>query len=206
MPDDTVGGRAGPGELLRAAIGGDEHAWQALVERYSTAIAAVTRAHRLDAADAGDVQQTTWLRLIEHSGRIREPDRLGAWLVTTARNECLRVHRHARRLIPVGDELESVAQLRHPSASSIEDDVISAERQAAVKQAVAALPVNHRSLIRLLMADPAPSYEEVSTILRMPVGSIGPTRGRCLARLRQLVPDEMPRRSAASEAMAGARR
>jgi RNA polymerase sigma factor (sigma-70 family) len=186
MPDVTVqsGSAASPGELLRAAMRGDQGAWQALVERYSSAIAAVTRAHRLDAADAGDVHQSTWLRLIEHGDRIRDPDRLGAWLVTTARNECLRIHRHARRLIPTGDLLDSMAQSRQPATSSIEDDVILAETSAAVLEAVASLPLNQRSLIQLLMTDPAPSYEEVSTILRMPVGSIGPTRGRCLAKLR----------------------
>lgn len=186
MPDDLAHGRpnVSPGELLRAASRGDQGAWQTLVETYSAAIAAVTRAHRLGAADAGDVHQSTWLRLIEHSDRIREPDRLGAWLATTARNECLRVHRHARRLIPTGDMLDRVAHSQQTATSSIEDDVIVAETTAAVMEAVEALPVNHRSLIRLLMADPAPSYEEVSSILRIPVGSIGPTRGRCLAKLR----------------------
>ncbi len=187
MADDNGRGSeqiAGPGELLQAASEGDEEAWQALVERYSNAISAVTRAHRLDAADAKDVHQTTWLRLIEHSSRIREPNRLGAWLVTTARNECLRVIRNARRQIPVGDELYSMAQWQQTPISSIEDDVLVAERNAAVNQAVATLPRNHRSLIQLLMADPAPSYEEVSAILRIPIGSIGPTRGRCLAKLR----------------------
>jgi RNA polymerase sigma factor (sigma-70 family) len=187
MADDIgrgSGRTASPGELLQAASLGDEAAWRALVERYSTAIAAVTRAHRLDVADAGDVHQTTWLRLIEHRDRIREPNRLGAWLVTTARNECLRVLRHARRQIPVADELISMAQSQHSPTSSIEDDVLVAERNAAVKEAVATLPVNHRALIELLMADPAPSYGEASAILRIPVGSIGPTRGRCLDKLR----------------------
>jgi RNA polymerase sigma factor (sigma-70 family) len=188
MAEDNGSGSgqsASPGELLEAATQGDEGAWRALVERYSTAIAAVTRAHRLGVADAGDVHQTTWLRLLEHSARIREPNRLGAWLMTTARNECLRVIRHARRQIPVGDELYSIAQSQSASTSSIEDDVLVAERNAVVKEAVATLPVSNRSLIELLlMADPAPSYEEVSAILRIPVGSIGPTRGRTLAKLR----------------------
>lgn len=175
---------AAPAELLRVASRGDELAWQALVERYTGAIAAVVRAHRLDTADAMDVHQTTWLRLIEHLDRIREPDRLGSWLMTTARHECLRVLRRARRQIPVGEELWTIALTRQLPASSIEDDVLVAERRAAVKEAVATLPANHRSLIELLMADPAPSYEEVSAILRIPVGSIGPTRSRCLAKLR----------------------
>lgn len=183
MPNVTVDSTK-PGDLLRAASRGDQDAWEALVERYSGAIAAVTRAHRLDATDAGDVHQSTWLRLIEHRDRIRQPDRLGAWLVTTARNECLRIHRHARRLIPSGDGLDSMVLSRQSPTSSIEDDVIGAETKAAVMDAIASLPVNQRSLIELLMSDPPPSYEEVSTILNMPVGSIGPTRGRCLAKLR----------------------
>lgn len=179
----------GAAALLRAASQGDQAAWHALVDRYSAAILAVTRAHRLDPADAGDVLQTTWLRLLEHRDRIRDPERLGAWLVTTARNECHRIHRRARRLVLAGDHLDIVAQSQHAATSSIEDDILVAERSAAVREAVAALPVNHRSLIHLLMADPAPSYEEVSAILRIPVGSIGPTRSRCLAKLRtQLQP------------------
>jgi RNA polymerase sigma factor (sigma-70 family) len=180
----TVDAAVSPGALLQAASLGDQAAWQCLIERYSSAIAAVTRAHRLDAADASDVHQSTWLRLIEHRDGIREPDKLGAWLITTARNECLRIHRHARRLIPSGDELDSMARGRPAPTSSIEDDVIGAETSAAVLAAIATLPANHRSLIRLLMRDPTPSYEEVATILRMPIGSIGPTRGRCLAKLR----------------------
>ena len=187
MAGDTVrrdGLTARPGELLQAAAAGDQWAWEALIERYSTAIAAVTRAYHLDSADAGDVYQTTWLRLIEHCDRIREPSRLGAWLVTTARNECLRILRHARRLTYVADELSTMAQSQQSATSSMEEEVIVAERKAAVKEALAALPVNHRSLIELLMADDAPSYEEVSEILQMPVGSIGPTRARCLAKLR----------------------
>lgn len=183
MPNVTVD-TSRPSELLEAAAQGDQDAWRALVQRYSATIAAVTRAHRLGAADAGDVHQSTWLRLIEHGDRIREPDRLGAWLTTTARNECLRIHRHARRLVPTGDGIDSMAHSRQTATSSIEDDVIVAERNAAVMEAVASLPVAQRSLIQLLMADPAPSYEEVSSILHMPVGSIGPTRGRCLAKLR----------------------
>jgi RNA polymerase sigma factor (sigma-70 family) len=183
MADDN--GRTGSVvELLRDPSRGDEMVWRALVDRYSTAIAAVTRAHRLDAADAWDVQQTTWLRLIEHGARIREPTRLGAWLVTTARNECLRILRHARRQIPVGDELADLAHWQQSPTSSIEDDILAAERKAAVEEAMATLPVNHRLLIGLLMADPPLSYEEVSALLRIPVGSIGPTRGRCLAKLR----------------------
>lgn len=187
MADGTENGGGGPpspGELLQAAARGDQQAWQTLVERYSTAIAAVTRAHRLGEADAVDVYQTTWLRLIEHRHRIREPNQLGAWLATTARNECLRTLRHARRLIPVGDDLSGVVPSQQLAASTIEDDLIVAERSAALKDAVAALPVNHRTLIELLMADPTPSYEEVSAILRIPIGSIGPTRARAFAKLR----------------------
>jgi RNA polymerase sigma factor (sigma-70 family) len=187
MPDQAVNSRdptPSTSELLGAASQGDQGAWQALVEQYSAAIAAVTRAYRLDAADAGDVHQTTWLRLIEYKDRIREPERLRAWLTTAARNECLRIQRCGRRSIPVGDDLDRMADSQQAISSSPEDEVILAERNALLKDAVAALPVNHRSLIDLLMADAAPSYEELSAMLRIPVGSIGPTRGRCLAKLR----------------------
>src|SRR5436305_889496 len=83
--------------LVRSAGGGDTAAWNAIVERFSSLVWATARAHRLSRDDASDVAQTTWLRLVEHLDRIREPDRLGAWLATTARHESLRTIRRGAR-------------------------------------------------------------------------------------------------------------
>ena len=125
----------------------------------------------------------TWLRLVTHLDTIRDPDRVGAWLATTARHECLRVLRKAGRSVPVGDEDE----LEAPDASSpaVETGLLTAERDASLWEALATLSDKCQRLLRVLMADPEPSYEEVSAALGMPMGSIGPTRGRCLENLRR---------------------
>ena len=165
--------------LIELAANGDETAWNHLVERFSSLLWAVVRAHRLGGADAADVMQTTWLRCIEHLPTVRNPNALGAWLATTARRECLNVLRGAAR-VQVSPELDAVVDSRVGPA----DALLLEERDAGLWQAFERLPARDRSLLRVLMADPAPSYEEVSAALDMPIGSIGPTRGRALERLR----------------------
>jgi RNA polymerase sigma factor (sigma-70 family) len=168
-------------QLVRAAAGGDHHAWEALVEEFGGLVWAVARAHRLSDADAADVAGATWLRLVEHLGSLREADRVGAWLATTARRECLHVLRSAQRQTPTGDDLDS--QPSEPT--DIAGELMIAERDVALWRAFGRLPERDRALLRLLVADPGPSYEEISAALEMPVGSIGPTRARSLERLRR---------------------
>lgn len=169
-------------ELVRAAAGGDQAAFDRLVERYAGLVWSVVRAHRLGDADAQDVFQTTWLRLVEHLDRIREPGAVGGWLATTARHESLRLLRRAERTRPAPDELLDGVDERTEAG---ETRVLRAERDAALWEAFEELADRCRRLLRVLLADPAPAYEEVSAALDMPVGSIGPTRARCLARLRE---------------------
>ena len=167
--------------LLTAAAGGDERAWDGLVERFGSMIWAVARAHRLGDADAADVAQATWTALIGHLGQIRDPDRIGAWLATTARRESLRLLRHATANLPYGDDLpEPEVVDEDPSAG-----LATGERDAALWRSFGRLREGDRALLRLLMADPAPTYEEISAALGIPVGSIGPTRARALTRLRR---------------------
>src|SRR6478736_6202280 len=90
-------------DSLRAAAAGDQAAWEAIVDRFSGLVWATARAHRLSRDDASDVAQTTWLRLVEYLDRIREPDKLGAWLATTARHESLRMIRHSTREQPTDE-------------------------------------------------------------------------------------------------------
>src|SRR5881409_2331278 len=131
-------------DLVRVAAGGDEAAWNALVDRFSSLVWATARAHRLSRDDAADVAQTTWLRLVEHLGRIRDPERVGAWLASTARHECLRVIRHAGRFVADGDvDLDAVGT--EPEASAL---LLATERTAALWRAVEALPERCRLLIR----------------------------------------------------------
>lgn len=171
--------------LVHAAAEGDPVAWERIVARFGGLVWAIARAHGLSHSDAGEVCQTAWLRLVEHLHRIREPARLGAWLASTARHECLRTLKRAGRQVPVGDPTDLERYEPLPSGPAVDRRLLEAERDQALWHAFELLSERCRSLLRVLMADPAPSYEEVSEALGMPVGSIGPTRQRCLERLRR---------------------
>jgi RNA polymerase sigma factor (sigma-70 family) len=172
-------------ELVRSASAGDSDAWEGLVRRFSGLVWSIARAQGLNATDAADVTQTTWLRLLESLGRLRDPERVGPWLATTARNESRRILRRAGRQLPVGDDAEL-----EPEAAPVEGpeaQLLASERSLLLWRAFTQLPNRCQRLLRVLMTDPAPSYEEASTALDMPVGSIGPTRARCLRALRKLM-------------------
>jgi len=166
-------------EIVAAAARGDQRAWNELVERYSGLLWSVARAYRLDASDAADVVQTSWLRLVEHLPTIRNPDGLGAWLVTTARREALRTLRRSARCEPSA-EIVAVAE-----PLDLDVRLLRNERDAALTAAFARLPSRDQMLLRMLALDPPPSYDEIGAALSMPIGSIGPTRGRALERLRR---------------------
>lgn len=171
--------------LLLAAQGGSQPAWDTLVERFTALLWGVARAHRLGDADAGDVVQTTWLRLVEHLGRIEDPERLPGWLATTARHECLRALRRSRREQPTADDGDAPYDLPD-LADPLDARLLADERDVQLWGCFGALSGRCQALLRVLTTDPAPSYAAVSAALDMPVGSIGPTRGRCLERLRAL--------------------
>jgi RNA polymerase sigma factor (sigma-70 family) len=168
-------------ELVRAASEGDEDAWSALVERFEGLVWATTRAHRLSPGDAGDVTQTTWLRLVENLDRIRDPERLGAWLATTARRECLRHIQLRGRELQIEDESFFEATSVEPADARM----IVRERDEALRRAFAGIGKRCQALLRLLSVPSPPSYEEIGAALAMPVGAIGPTRARCLDKLRR---------------------
>lgn len=170
------------GELLLRARGGDSAGWELLVDRLGPRVLAVARAHRLSWADANDVYQVTWYRLLTHLDSIREPERVGAWLASTARHESLRLLKRSGRQVPSGDDDE----LDAPDVMAPAPDarLLASERQLAVWDALGTLPSHCQRLLRLFMADPPPTYEEVTAALDMPQGSIGPTRRRCLEKLR----------------------
>jgi RNA polymerase sigma factor (sigma-70 family) len=171
-------------ELLRRAADGEQAAWNGLVDRYTNLLWAVARGHRLSTEAAADVVQTCWLRLLENLGRINQPERLGAWLATTARHECLRQLRRSGREEPAE---HATLERPDPSAADVEAGLLLEERDAELWQALDRLGERCRELLRVLMADPPPSYEAVSAALEMPIGSIGPTRARCLGKLRSLL-------------------
>jgi RNA polymerase sigma factor (sigma-70 family) len=166
--------------VLSAASAGDADAWEALVRHFSGLIASVTWSYRLSPADGSDVAQHVWLRLFESVDRIREPEALPGWIRTVAHRECQKLVRLGRREFAsttVDDDL--VASDEPPYAALLEE-----ERRVTLHRALQGLPTKHRSMMHHLLSDPAPSYEEVSVAMHMPIGSVGPTRQRCVERLR----------------------
>lgn len=167
--------------MISAASNGDEVAWGEIVDRFAGLVWATARAHRLAPAEAADVAQTTWLRLVENLDRINDPERLGAWLATTARRECLRHIRLRSRELPTAED----ALFEAPSDDSAGQRLITRERNAALRGAFARISERCQALLRLLAAPESPSYEEIASALGMPIGAIGPTRARCLDQLRR---------------------
>jgi RNA polymerase sigma factor (sigma-70 family) len=159
------------------------------VTRYASLVWAVALQHGIGESNAADVAQSTWLRLLEHIDEIRDPARIGAWLATTARRESLRIVAMRRRLVLEGDHgaFDGPDRLLPPT----DERLLAEERGRIVRQALAALPPGWQSLVRLLMSDPPISYREIGEQLGIPVGSIGPTRRRCMSRMRQVL--ESPR-------------
>ena len=169
--------------LVAAAGEGDAGAWKALVERYAPLVGSVIVKHRLYGADAEDVAQTVWLRLVEHLRDLREPRALPMWLITISRNECVRVLKAGRRLQPVDPTTEN--DMYTGEVAEPDQALLDGERNQILMAAFAELSDRHRELLLLLTADPPIPYTEISRRLGVPVGSIGPTRARALRRLRE---------------------
>jgi len=171
--------------LVRRAATGDKQAWERLVDQYARLIWSITTEFKLVESDAADVVQTTWMRLIEHIDRLQHPERVGSWLAATARNECLRCLAARKRIVLSQTDVAFDGPAEHEP--EIDEGLLAAERAEIVREAMTQLPRRWQRLMELLMADPPASYAEISDELGLPVGSIGPTRGRCLARLRVLL-------------------
>jgi len=169
-------------QLVAAASDGDSAAWNSLVERYTPLVLSVVRRHRMYGSDAEDVVQTVWLRLVEKLDSIREPGALPGWILTTTRNECMHVLRGHKPAFPA--DLGEEGWPESSGQPGVDADLLDAERHEALITALAELPDRQRSLLLLLIEDPPLPYEEISRRLGIPVGSIGPTRARALARVR----------------------
>jgi len=169
------------GRLVRAIADDDQEAWNELVRRFANPVMAVIRSYRLTPADAEDVYQTVWLKLVVHRDSLRDPEALPGWLRSTAMHECIRQLERRRRTVPVDPQSEEVA--RQPSPDDIEAAAMRAELRAALRDGLAELSEEDQALLRLYaLAEP---YKSVAELLQMKTGSIGPTLGRSLARLRQ---------------------
>jgi RNA polymerase sigma factor (sigma-70 family) len=171
-------------DLVMRAGNGDKQAWDALVERYAPLIWSICRRHRLGGADAADVGQSVWLRLVDHLHPIRDPAALPGWLATVTRRECLRVRGAARGPLVAGYVLDAET-LPDEQAGAAEQELLAAERHTALREAFRTLPLSGQRLILLLVEDPPVPYAEISARLGIAVGSIGPTRRRCLNKLRR---------------------
>ncbi len=168
------------GDLFRRALEGDRLAWDALVDRFSGMIWSVARGFGLNDASAKDVSQTVWVKLLENMDRIADPERLPGWLATTTRNEALRVAKRGGRMIPTEFEYD----VEDPNVPDLDEMLVSEEETSAVVKAFKAIDEDCRQLLRLMIVLPPLSYEEISEITGRPVGSLGPTRSRCLEKLK----------------------
>jgi RNA polymerase sigma factor (sigma-70 family) len=168
--------------LVAAAAAGDRGAWEAIVTLFAGLVWGVARSFRLSAADAADVSQVTWLRLVENLDRIRSPEALGSWLATTARRESITLLRRRQELpLPEPDRVEAADDQQPPPWLPLLVDERNRELWAAFRQ----LPTRCQELLRLLVLEPEGSYATVAAALDLPVGSLGPTRARCLEALRR---------------------
>jgi|HubBroStandDraft_6_1064221.scaffolds.fasta_scaffold169885_2 RNA polymerase sigma factor (sigma-70 family) len=171
-------------DLMRRARSGEKQAWDALVERYAPLIWSICRKYELHGADAEDVGQSVWLHLVDHLDRIRDPAALPGWLVTTTRRECVRVLRAARGQHDEG-QAPNAENGSGEQIATAEEELLTAERHAALRGALMSLSPCCQQLIALLIEDPPVPYAEISARLGLAVGSIGPSRRRCLDKLRR---------------------
>jgi RNA polymerase sigma factor (sigma-70 family) len=170
--------------LVTSARAGDNEAWDALVERYAPLIWSICRRYRLTEAEAADVGQNVWLYLVGQLDKLRDPAALAGWLVTTTQRECGRALRTAHGPQAAGHELD-LETIPDKETVTAEEGLLAAERHAALREAFTRLPPRYQQLLTFLMADPPVPYAKISARLGIPVGAIGPTRGRCLNKLRR---------------------
>jgi RNA polymerase sigma factor (sigma-70 family) len=173
-----------PTALVICARNGDKQAWDELAERYAPLIWSICCRYRLGRADADDIGQSVWLRLVDQLASLRDPAALPGWLATTTKREYGRVLRAAQKQEDPGHSVDT-ADIPDPVTGGAESELLRAERHAALREAFTHLPPASRQLIALLIQDPPVPYAEISARLGIPVGHIGPSRGRCLDKLRR---------------------
>jgi len=171
-------------DLVSRARNGDKRAWDALVSRYAPLIWSICRRYALADADVEDACQSVWLHLVDHLDRVRDPGALPGWLATTARRECIRILRATRGSHERGP-LPAAEIISDGQAITVDEELLVAERHAALREAFMSLPPFGQRLMALLIEDPPLPYTEISARLGIPVGSIGPSRRRYLDKLRR---------------------
>lgn len=176
--------RAPLSDLIAAAAAGDHHAWNSLVDRFAPLVWAICRGFRLSDADASDVTQSVWLTAVEKLATIRQPEAFPGWIVTTTRRECLKVADRTKRGAASIDmsEFEFAAD---PDLTALDGDLLAAERREVARSSFGQIPENCQKLLSLVVMSDDVSYAHISSQLGIPTGSIGPTRSRCLEKLRK---------------------
>lgn len=182
-------------ELVRRAAIGDELAWRRLMNEFDPLLRHVSSTYRLGDAEAADARATAWLKLVECIGSLRDRGAVQGWLVTTLRRECL-ARASARRRERVVADFADVDEPAH--IVDFDRRLVGADRRRILQKGLKQLSESDRQLLNMLFADPAPSYAEISAKLGVPIGSIGPTRGRLLDKLRQTLSEEGPELAIAS--------
>lgn len=178
--------------LVASARQGENAAWAELFNRFEPLVRSVCRRYRLSGTDADDVSQAVWLKLFEHVGDLREPRALPGWIATTTSHQCLREVDQRRRLVVLDPQDAEWAQVdgssltaRTATDGAVDERILREEDRRAVQEDLSGLSAKEQGLLVRLMADPPVPYTEISRQLDMPVGSIGPTRARCLEKLRR---------------------
>jgi RNA polymerase sigma factor (sigma-70 family) len=198
-------------ELIEAARECDEEAWEQIVGRYQPLINGISRRHRLAPDDVNDLSQFVWMQLLDHIHKLREPRALRGWIAATTTHRCYEILRNHKRSVSVDPLVIGRFELAEATArktngegpSGVDDDLLRAEERRAIRQGLAELTESQQELLRLLVADPPVPYCEISRRMRLPIGSIGPTRARLLKKLegsiavRRLIEDLPSARSGA---------
>ena len=179
-------------ELIEAAGECDEEAWEEIVGRYQPLINAISRRHRLAPDDANDLSQYVWMQLLDHIHKLREPRALRGWIAATTTHRCYEILRNYKRSVSVDplvigrfEVVEATARKTNGEGPlGVDDDLLRAEERRAIRQGLAELTETQQELLILLVADPPVPYCEISRRMRLPIGSIGPTRARLLKKLK----------------------
>lgn len=177
-------------KLIDACKSGEQLAWEALVSRYERLVYTVPARYGLTPSEVEDVFQTVWMSLIKNLNKIRDPERISAWLVTTARRECWERRRGADFERTFNTDLDTLLEDDHGDELSPEQVVVRYREHLVLRQAFDRLGVRCRRLLWLLYYEASiPSYNDIAERLKMPIGSIGPMRARCLKKLGDLLND-----------------
>lgn len=168
-------------DFLLEISGGNTMTWDGILRRYGKLVSAIVRSFRLQDADTLDAIQMTWLRLAENAHSIQFPERLGGWLATTARRECLHILCQAKH---TPDLIDVLSETLADSSEGPEQHVIDVDTKRTLLKLVDELSPRRQMLLRMLFADESLPYAEVSRVSGIPLGGIGPTRTRALRQLQ----------------------